>query len=250
MIDHHYYSAQLRRYLLQFGAIFTGLKVRFGRDASGESRLVSVPIQYGSRDQVVAAIYAGDTSNKMIQLPMMSFYMTGLELAPERRKGVGLTHRRPFMDINEPFPENLRVAERYMPIPYNMTVDLYLYVSNTDQLHQVLEQVLMLFDPILMIQTTDETFDWTKLTYVELVNITNEENFPPGADRRVIQWTLSFTVPIWITPPMDIKQTVVERIRLQIWDADNLTLNEFSVDGDPMPFDGEILTRIEIDGQP
>ena len=247
MIDHFYYNKQIRRYLLQFGAVFQGLQVQFGKDANGEAKHADVPIHYGSMDKIVAALYNGDTNNKMLQLPMMSFYMTGLELAPERRKGVGLTHRRTFMKEGGVFPDDVEVAHRYMPIPYNMNVDLHLFTSNTEQLYQILETVLMLFDPVLSIQTNDHEWDWTKLTTVELVGISNEENYPAGTERRMIQWTLSFVVPIWISPPMDVKSEVVRNIKLRIWEGTARTINEFDVNGSPLPFGESNEPIVEID---
>ena len=43
--------------------------------------------------------------------------------------------------------------------------------SNTDQKLQLLEQILVLFNPALEIQQNDNPVDWTTITTVELTDI-------------------------------------------------------------------------------
>jgi hypothetical protein len=123
-----------------------------------------------------------------------------------------------------------------MPIPYVMTAELSLYASNTLQMHQILEQLLMLFDPVLQIQTSDAAFDWTKLTTVELTGINNEENYPPGGDRRIIMWSFNFEIPIYISAPVDIRDEIVKKIFITIGDMKGYLVNEFDEDGNLVPF--------------
>jgi hypothetical protein len=247
MITKFYYDKQLRKYLLQFAQIFTGLQVQHGKDKDGNMPIVNCPIHYGSIDKVVASIYSGNTQNKMLALPMLSFYMTNLDLAPERRKGVGSTHKRAFMEEGGVFPNDLKYVSRYMPIPYNMNVDLFIYASNTEQLHQILEQILMIFDPMIQIQTSDKPFDWAKLTTVELIGINNEENFPMGGDKRIINWTLSFQVPVWISPPMDVRDDLIKTIQLNIYnDNGQFTINEFDQSGNLVPFGTDLMVSITV----
>ena len=72
MITHYYYDEQLRTYLLQFCAIFTGLKVATGKGEEGTIEMMTVPINVGSKDRVVAAIMEGNTHNRSFSLPQMS----------------------------------------------------------------------------------------------------------------------------------------------------------------------------------
>ena len=103
-----------------------------------------------------------------------------------------------------------------MPIPYWANVELGLYASNIDQHFQMLEQILMVFDPIVQIQSNDATFDWTKISIVELTGIRFEENYPMGSERRVIHSFLDFKFPIWIAPPADLKTDFVKSVFARI----------------------------------
>jgi hypothetical protein len=132
-----------------------------------------------------------------------------------------------------------------MPIPYNATIELSIYASNLNQRDQLLEQILVLFNPDLQIQKSDGPFDWTKITKVELTDISNEENYPTSTDRRIIVWTLTFDVPIFLTIPMGVKDDLVRKVIIRISDLNSMTVNE--VDEDGLPTYGEELTQMVFD---
>ncbi|MEM2159544.1 MAG: tail sheath stabilizer and completion protein [Candidatus Nitrosotenuis sp.] len=246
MITEYFYDAQLRSYLQQFCAIFYGLQVKTGKGEDGTETFISVPTHVGNRDRVVAAIMQSNTHNKPFSLPIMAASITGIDLSPERRKGIGVTDTRVFMPAGGVFPDDLATASRVMPIPYNMNVQLTVYASNTNQLHQIIEQILMLFDPILQIQTTDAPFDWTKITSVELTGIANEENYPVGQDQRILNWSFDFLIPIWISAPMDVRDRLVHKIIVTIGDKSTMLFNEFDSDGELVPFEivfGQSITQ-------
>lgn len=212
----YFYNQQLRKYILQFCAIFSGLQVKVGKTATQEERLISVPIHYSTTDRVVASIYAHNTQNAPIRLPVMSVWNNGLNLDMHRAKGTGGERRNTFTPLGGLVPDDTRVIHQRMPVPYTMDMELGIYCSNTDQECQILEQILPLFDPTLTIQTSDALFDWTRLTHVELKSVNNESNFPVGGERRVIQKTIQFQIPIWIDIPANVRKDFVEKIFLRV----------------------------------
>lgn len=234
MINTYFYEGQLRSYLLQFCHIFAGLQVQTGKGEC-DAEFITVPISVGSRDRVVAAIAAGNTQNRPFSIPAMTANITGIELSPNR-KGTGIVDRRLHMPRGGVFPDDLKTLVRVMPIPYVLSLELSIYASNIQQRDQILEQILILFNPTLEIQTSDVAEDWTKLTTVELTGINNEENNPPGGDRRIIMWSLNFSMPIQISIPMDIRDELVKKIILTFGDLDKFTINEFDEDGNMIPF--------------
>jgi hypothetical protein len=213
--DGYYYGHQLRNYLVQFMAIFANMEVEVGKLGDVDPRLIKVPIKNGSSDRVVADIKSAQTQNKPIRLPLMSANLTNVVLAPQLRKGVGQVRRKASMPTGGEFPTDIKIVRQRMPNPYVATFDLGIWASNQDQHYQIIEQILMLFDPVLHIQTSDDVHDWTRLTTAELVGINFEEN-PPGADRRLIQTTLNFEVPIWISAPVEVHNKFVQDIFVRV----------------------------------
>ena len=176
--------------------------------------------------------------------------MSRIDPSPARRKGVGQNRRETFMKTGGLFPDDFQVAHQRMPVPYDVSFDLHIFTSNTDQKNQILEQILMLFDPFVQIQTSDDVLDWTKITQIELTGIGLEENFPAGTDRRIIQTTLNFQVPIWISVPSDVRNNYIKDIFLRIGAVSNASVtNEQMIadlDSQSIPYE-QIFTLDDID---
>jgi hypothetical protein len=246
MINFYYYQGQLRQYMLQFCNIFAGLKVETGKGVCDVPEFITVPIRIGNKDRVVAALESGNTQNKLISLPQMAASMSGLRLNPAK-KGLNVTDTRTYLPEGGIFPTDLRSATRIMPVGFIMEMELVLYSSNTEQMHQMLEQILMLFNPSLQIQTDTGALNWAAISLVELIDINNEENYPPGTERRYITWTLTFELPIYISAPMNLLDDLVKNVKIRIGDMGGFSMQEYDENGDLVPFKtGSLLATAEI----
>ena len=99
-----------------------------------------------------------------------------------------------------------------------MSVDIW--TSNTNQKLQLLEQILVLFNPALEIQSTDNYLDWTSLSYIELTgNQWSSRAVPVGVDESIDISTLTFDVPIYLSAPAKVKKLgVINKIVASIYD--------------------------------
>jgi hypothetical protein len=245
-ITHYFYNGQLRDYILQFVNIFSGLQVQTGKGECDVPEFITVTTVVGTKDRVVAALMSGNTQNRTFSLPTMAVHLQGLELAPDRRRSPGWVDQRVALPVEGVFPDDLVTVKKVMPVPYTALMELSIYASNTQQLHQILEQILVLFNPALQIQKSDGPHDWTKLTSVELTGISNEENYPSGPDRRIISWTLTFQVPIWLSIPIGLKDDLVRRIIIKIADSSGAIVHEVDADGNLTPF-GTPIAEITVE---
>lgn len=230
--DGYYYNQQIKSYLLQFMAIFTGLQVQIGKWNDRDERLISVPIHYGTPDRVVAALLGDNTQNKPLRLPVMSAYMRNINIARQRMHGTGVERRNAYVPTGGLVPNDIQVIHQRMPVPYDLDVDLSIYCSNDDQRLQILEHILPLFDPQLSLQTSDAPFDWTRITTVQLERINNDTPAPVGTDRRIVQSTLSFSLPIYLDTPADVRKDYVNKILMRIAAVDTLATDSFEIIGD------------------
>ena len=247
MIRHYYFNNQLKKFIVGFANVFTGLQVQTGKDGCGNTAMIEVPIIYGSRDRVVSAIGASNTQNKQYTLPMMACYQTGLEMDPNRMKGVNQVDKRSYMEQGGVFPDDIKAIKRVMPVPYNMQMELAIHTSNTDQLYQILEQILIMFDYDLQLQFNDAPFDWSRITSLFLIGISNEEPYPTGVERRIITWSLQFNLPIWLSPPVEIRNEIIRSINIRFGDMSDFTLDEIDETGTLVPF-SEPWTTTPIGG--
>ena len=160
---------------------------------------------------------------------MMSAVVKGIKLNQDRMHGQKTQRRNAYVPVGGLVPDDIQVVHQVMPIPFNLTMELGIYASNTDQHFQILEQIFMLFDPQLTIQKSDAPFDWTRLTQVTLDDISLDQNYPIGTDRRIIQSTLSFDMPIWISAPADVRNDFIEKIYVRIGVVSNAALTNYDI---------------------
>lgn len=216
-LDTFYYNQQFKKYALQFMAIFSDLQVSEGvNNLNQQTNIITVPIKYGSADRVVQAIKSDNTQNKMLRLPMLAAKITGINIAVEKMHGTGTGDRHGYLPLGNTMPDGVRVIHRKTPIPYDIELELAIIASNTDQQFQILEQIFMLFDPILQIQTSDDAFDWTKINTVELLDINFEENYPSLNDKRLLVTNLRFTTTVLLSAPANIKANYIKKIQLRL----------------------------------
>ena len=217
----YYYDNQFKKYMLQFMAVFAGMQVAIGKnertdEKDEDDKLISVPIMYGNRDRVAGWIKGNFTQNKPIRLPIMSANLSGIDLAPDLRKGIGNVRRETYLQRGRKLPDDVKVIRQHMPVPYLATAELGIWTSNTEQRYQILEQILIVFDPIVQIQKNDAVFDWTKITTVELTGVAYEDNYPIGEDRRLLLSTLTFTFPVYLSAPATNKDDFIKDILVRV----------------------------------
>jgi hypothetical protein len=186
-------------------------------------------VRYGDSSRQAQTILQNNSANDMPSTPMMSFYVTDLKYDRPRMQepyfvdNIRVRQRTYDGDTNtyETTQGNAFTIERAMPVPYEMTVALDIWTSNTNQKMQLLEQILTLFNPGLEIQNTDNYIDWTSLTVLYLKDTRwSSRTVPVGTGDPIDIATLTFTLPMWITPPAKVKKLgVVERIIASVYDA-------------------------------
>lgn len=220
--QNYYYGKQIRRYIMMFMAIFMGTKVQSGKnDYNSASDLIDVPVVYGSKDRVVAAILTANTQNKLIRVPMFAVKRISIDRDDVLRHGSGQVNRSTRLPLGETFPDGLETIEIMNPVPWRMRMELSIIASSTDQHLELIEPILMLFNPVVQIQTSDAFADITKLTEVEIESHTDEEDYPPGVARRLITSSFVFTMPIYLVPPANFVKNYIKQIKMRL-----------SVDGD------------------
>ena len=240
MPQQFFYDEQIRRFLLQYIRAFSNFQVEYGKDRNGNTTLLTVPVKYGDSTRMVSSILRENSENKIIPTPMISCYITGLEYNPERRQDPTFVDKKHIrmrkFDINtntyNTQQGNAFTIERLMPVPYTLQMATDIWTSNTNQKLQLMEQILVLFNPALEIQSTDNYLDWTSLSYIELQQVQfSNRSVPVGVDEQIDIATLSFTVPIYLTAPAKVKKLgVINKIVASIFD-DQGGIAEGVIDG-------------------
>ena len=206
----HFYDGQIRRYITQIVRLMSNFSYK-----DGSGKLTEVPVMYGDITRQVGHILRDNSENKIPSAPRMAVYITGLEMDTARLSDASYVNK---LNIRERAYDNNGkeylntegknyTVERLMPTPYTLSVNVDLWTTNTDQKLQLMEQILMLFNPSLEIQTTDNYIDWTSLSVVNLENLTfSSRSIPVGTESEVDIATITFNTPIYISPPVKVKR--------------------------------------------
>ena len=219
----HFYDGQIRRYVTQLVRLFSNFSYK-----DGDGKVVRVPVMYGDITRQVGHILRDNSENKIPSAPRMAVYITGLEQDRSRTSDSSFTSkvhiRERSYDSNNKEYLNTQgknyTVERIMPSPYTLQVNVDIWSTNTDQKLQIMEQLLMLFNPALEIQTTDNYVDWSSLTVVELTTMNfSSRSIPIGTESEIDVAQLSFTTPIYINLPAKVKKLgVITSVVMSIFD--------------------------------
>jgi len=250
----YFYDAQVRRYLLQFMRIFGEFKVSEGK-RGGVTYYNKVPVRYSDMSRMVAHILTKGGENMVNSTPFIASSIQSLLIARDRTQDPTLVSKlqiaeREYDAATDSYKTgqgNLYSTDRIMPVPYNLTMQVDIWSSNTDQKLQLLEQILILFNPSLQLQQNSNPLDWSNIFEVELTDIQwSNRSIPAGVDETLDVATLTFVMPIWLSPPAKVKrQKIINSIISNVYKTDSTA--ELGFDSDIYDFfrtiDGSMETQ-------
>ena len=201
MLGHrHFYNRTIRKIVVAFGSLFNDLEiVRYSKDGLKEYERIRVPISYGPKEKYVTRLASDPTLTKSINvsLPRISFNMEGLTYDPSRKQSI--------MTRNYAAPATgPGLNAQYAPLPYNFEFSLAIYVRNTEDGTQLIEQILPFFQPdftvtVDLMPGMNQKYDMPILLNSASPDIDYEGDM---ITTRMIIWNLTFTVKSFIFPPM------------------------------------------------
>lgn len=233
-----FYDGQVRRYLTQFIRAMSNFAYQ---DNSG--KLTRVPVNYGDPNRQVSQLLKKNSENTIPSAPFIACYIKGLEYDQTRLQDPTFVSKVNIRDRAVDSNGNLLntqgsgyTIERIMPSPYKLTLAADIYSSSTEQKLQILEQLMVLFNPSLELQTTDNYIDWTSLTVLQLTGTTwSSRQIPQGVNQDIDIANLTFTTPIWITPPAKVKKLgIITKIIANIFSDEHGAIATNYSDGDAL----------------
>ena len=219
-----WYDEQIRRYLIQLIRIFSHFRVReYTEKGVNYNR---VPCRYADSSRMVTHIMRNNSENIINSAPFISVAIQNLKYEQSRTQepfnvDTVQVAEREYDHQNNVYgdgPGNLYTVNRYMPVPYNLTIQVDIWSPNTDTKLQIMEQLMVIFNPSIQIQSTNNPLDWSSIFEVTLTDVNwSNRTIPTGVDDIIDIATMTFDVPIWINPPAQVKrqqiiQTIVTNI--------------------------------------
>ena len=198
------------------------------KDARGQ--LVRVPVRYGDMTRQVGQILKKNSENTIPSAPFIACYIKDMQYDLTRLQDPTFVSKvqikeRDFNEETDQYSNiqgNNYTIERIMPSPYKVTFSADIWSTNTEQKLQIWEQLVVFFNPSFEIQTTDNYIDWTSLSTITLENQNwSSRTIPQGINEDIDILNMSFTAPIWITPPAKVKKLgIITKIISNVFSED------------------------------
>ena len=192
MLGTYYYHEIIRKTIISFGTVFNQIGIR--HSDTGE---MQVPLSYGPAQKFLARLEQQADLNKSVQitLPRMSFEMNTIAYDPTRKAGVTQTFKT---------SDGTNLKKVYMPVPYNIGIELSIFTKLNDDALQIVEQILPYFQPsfnltVDLVSSIGEKRDIP----VILDNISFQDDYEGDfSTRRALIYTLNFTAKTYLFGPI------------------------------------------------
>ena len=200
MLGTQFYHESIRKVIVSFGTMFNNINL-VRKDNSGNiSQSMKVPLAYGPREKFLVRLNedADLTKQVAITLPRIGFEIQNLEYDAGRK----LNRVQRFKKVKGAQAKQLDA--QYMPVPYNLSIELYVMAKQSDDALQIVEQILPFFQPDYTITLNDNSdMGIKKDVPIILTDVSYEDNYQGDFEsRRAIIYTLSFTTKFYLYGPV------------------------------------------------
>jgi hypothetical protein len=213
MLGTYYYHEIIRKTVIAFGTLFNEIHIRH-RDENGNSiSQIRVPLAYAPIQKFLARVQQQSELNKPIQitLPRMSFEMVSIQYDPTRKSNITQTFKT---------CDDGKIKKVFMPVPYNIGLELNILSKLNDDALQIIEQILPYFQPAFNI-TLDlvDSIGEKRDIPITLDNISFQDDYEGDfSTRRALIYTLRFTAKTYLFGPIaDSTDGLIKKVQVDVY---------------------------------
>tara|TARA_S200000501_G_scaffold344411_1_gene356135 strand:- start:858 stop:1646 length:789 start_codon:yes stop_codon:yes gene_type:complete len=203
----HFYNEGMRKMTVAFGQVFNNITIkRTGADSTRQS--IRVPLAYAPKEKFLVRLDQQpslDDRQFAVTLPRMGFEIAGIEYDGSRK----LTKVQKFKKVSS----NTGVMNfNYMPVPYNISYNLYCFTATAEGGLQIVEQILPYFQPDYTVTINVIPEMGIKRDVPIILNNINYEDSYSGdfESRRAVIYTLNFTAKTYLYGPASTQKVIKE----------------------------------------
>ena len=215
MLGNRFYNQSFRKLIVAFGQIFNNIVIQRTNSTGGVTARITVPLAYAPKEKFLVRLDQQsnlESREFATSLPRMGFEITGLSYDSSRK----LTRVQKYSKVktNE---SGEKMNFNYTPVPYNITMNLYIFTATAEDGLQIVEQILPYFQPDYTV-TINAVPDLNIKRDIPIVigNITYEDTYDGAfTTRRAVIYTISFTAKTYLFGPMS-NQGVIKTVQADI----------------------------------
>ncbi len=189
-----FYHGIIRKTIVAFGSLFSNIYIDRKKDDSvtGETiQRLQIPLAYAPKEKWIVRIDSDPTlqNQTYTTLPRLSFEITGYDYDPTRKANRMNTIR--CVDAQQGTMKSM-----FTPVPYNLSLSLYVLTKTQEDALQIIEQILPTFTPdyTLMVNAVPE-MNIVQDVPVILNSVAVQDEYDGNFEiRRFVTHTLNFTL--------------------------------------------------------
>ena len=206
--NRQFYHETVRNIIVGFGTLFNDIHVVRKNNSGVITQSMKVPLAYGPKQKWLARLDqdAGLESKVAITLPRMGFEIQNLTYDPARK----LNRVQKFKKVKSSASNSGKLDTQFMPVPYNLNIQLYAMAKQSDDALQMVEQILPYFQPDYTLTIKDMPEMGVARDIPIVLNSINYEDSYKGdfAERRAIMYTLDFTTKFYLYGPVTSSKVI------------------------------------------
>ena len=211
MLGQQFYHETMRKVIISFGTMFNDIHL-VRKDNNGTiTQSMKVPLAYGPREKFLVRLRedADLTKQVAITLPRIGFEIKNLAYDSGRK----LNRVQQFKKVKG--SETKQLDAQYMPVPYNLELELYVMAKQSDDALQIVEQILPYFQPDYTVTIKDmEDMGIKRDVPIILNSISYEDSYRGDfQERRAIIYTLTFTAKFYLYGPV-VSSKVIKQVQV------------------------------------
>ena len=211
MLGQQFYHETMRNVIVAFGTLFNNIHMIRKNNSGTIVQTMKVPLAYGPRQKWLQRLDQDPSqdSKVAITLPRLGFEIQNLSYDTSRK----LNRVQKFRKVKS--SDSNRLDSQYMPVPYNLDIELYVMANQSDDALQIVEQILPYFQPDYTLTIKDMTDMGIKRDVPIVLNsISYEDNYRGEfTERRAIIYTLTFTAKFYLYGPVT-SQSVIKTVQV------------------------------------
>jgi hypothetical protein len=211
MLGQQFYHESIRKVIVAFGTTFNNIQLVRKDNDGNIKQTMKVPLAYGPRQKWLVRLNEDADLSKQVAvtLPRIGFEIQSLSYDPARK----LNRVQKFKKVKG--ANSNRLDTQYMPVPYNLSIQLYVMAKQSDDALQVVEQILPYFQPDYTLTINDMTDMGIKRDVPIVLNdISYEDNYQGDFEtRRALIYTLDFTAKFYLYGPVT-SSTVIKTVQV------------------------------------
>ncbi len=140
MLGQQFYHETIRKIIVSFGTIFNNIQIVRKNSSGNITQSMKVPLAYGPKQKFLTRIREDASISKTtaITLPRIAFEIQTLSYDTTRKLNRVTKIRKTSAKGSG------KLETQYMPVPYNVDLQLFVMAKSGDDALQIIEQILPL----------------------------------------------------------------------------------------------------------